>query len=52
MTRGQEHVPTVSGNDGPFATIARARDAIRDLKARGQFNRPIDVLIRNGNVRD
>jgi hypothetical protein len=29
--------PTVGRQDGPFRTIQRARDAIRELKARGKF---------------
>jgi len=32
----------------PFATLARARDAIRALKERGQFDAPVKVLIRGG----
>ena len=35
--------------DGPFATVARARDAIRDLRrAEGEPTRPVEVCIRGG----
>ncbi len=37
-----------SGTDGPFATIGRARDAVRELKAQGELNKPITVYIRGG----
>jgi len=36
------------GTDGPFATVRRARDAVRELKARGELDRPITVYIRGG----
>ena len=41
------------GNDGsssrPFATIARARDAIRTMKKReGRLTRPVKVVVRGG----
>jgi len=35
-------------NDGPFATIARARDAIRQQKAQGGLTGPVSVRIRGG----
>jgi hypothetical protein len=37
-------------DDGPFATLTRARDAIRQLKFRNdrQLDRPVDVLVRGG----
>jgi parallel beta-helix repeat protein len=34
--------------DGPFATLGRARDAIRNLKARGPIREPVAVSIRGG----
>ncbi|SRR5579885_980589 len=34
--------------DGPFATVARARDAIRALKASGQWHAPIRIVVRGG----
>ncbi|MFH0797550.1 MAG: right-handed parallel beta-helix repeat-containing protein [Candidatus Omnitrophota bacterium] len=40
--------------DGPFASVARARDAIRQIKAAGQLSQPIAVQIRGGlyNLRE
>ncbi len=40
-----------AGDDGPFATLTRARDAIRQLKYhnQGQLDRPVEVLVRGGN---
>jgi hypothetical protein len=37
-----------SKTDGPFATLGKARDAIRDLKARGPLTQPVTILIRGG----
>ena len=34
--------------DGPFATLARARDAVRDLKRHGAIVQPVTVVIRGG----
>jgi len=39
-----------SGNDGPFATLQRARDAVRELRGRGSNNR-FSVLLRGGTYR-
>lgn len=44
---GTRPSPTPDGLNGPFATLERARDAIRDLKRRG-MNRPITVYLRGG----
>ena len=42
----------LGGKDGPFATLARARDAIRELKrAEGGLKRPVVVSIRGGTYR-
>ncbi|MCC6444295.1 MAG: right-handed parallel beta-helix repeat-containing protein [Armatimonadetes bacterium] len=41
-------VPNRAGTDGPFATIARARDAIREIKAAGKLFGPATVFIRGG----
>ena len=48
------HVAT-TGNDAnpgtstePFATISRARDAIRNLKVTGRFNAPVNVHVHGG----
>ncbi len=37
--------PSAAGDDGPFATLARARDAVRELKADGA---PVKVQLRGG----
>lgn len=37
--------PTAAGDDGPFATIPRARDAARELKGDGA---PVTVYLRGG----
>src|SRR2546426_1570125 len=34
--------------DGPFATIGKARDAIRHLKAQGPLTQPVTVYLRGG----
>ncbi|HIJ66036.1 MAG TPA: right-handed parallel beta-helix repeat-containing protein [Candidatus Hydrogenedentes bacterium] len=39
------------GTDGPLASIAGARDAIRRLKAVGAVEGPVTVLIRKGTYR-
>jgi parallel beta-helix repeat protein len=43
---GRMAEPNQAGTDGPFRTLARARDAVRQLGARGQA--PVRVLIRGG----
>lgn len=41
--------PNAEGTDGPFATLARARDAIRELKAQGPLVAGgVEVLVRGG----
>jgi parallel beta-helix repeat protein len=46
---GQLASPNRQRTDGPFATIARARDAIRNLRGKdGGIKRPAKVLIRGG----
>lgn len=35
-------------NDGPFATLTRARDAVRNLKAKGTLSGPVTVQLRAG----
>ena len=42
--------PNSEGNDGPFATVTRARDAVRKLK-KETLNKNINVLIRGGVYR-
>ncbi|MCX7016184.1 MAG: right-handed parallel beta-helix repeat-containing protein [Candidatus Sumerlaeota bacterium] len=39
--------PAPQGNDGPFATLEKARDAVRALKAAG-LQAPVDVVLRGG----
>lgn len=46
---GALETPNADGTDGPFATIAAARDAIRGLDAAKRAETPIRVLIREGN---
>ncbi len=45
---GQLATPNAEGTDGPFATIPRARDAIREIKAEGEFSKPVTVMVRHG----
>ncbi|MEN9521019.1 MAG: hypothetical protein RLZZ381_3607, partial [Cyanobacteriota bacterium] len=41
--------PTAQAGDGAFATIARARDAIRELKQQqGGIKQPVTVFLRGG----
>ncbi len=40
--------PNGEGGDGPFATPARARDAIRERKSSGAPEAPITVFLRGG----
>jgi hypothetical protein len=37
-----------SKTDGPFATLARARNAVRALKKDGELKEPATVLVRGG----
>ncbi len=40
--------PAEDASDGPFATIERARDVVRGLKASGQLQGAVVVWIRGG----
>jgi len=40
--------PSTDGNDGPFQTVQRARDAIRALRAAGRLYKDVTVHIRGG----
>jgi hypothetical protein len=40
---GQISAPHRSGHDGPFASLERARDAVRDLKRKGEW--PADGVV-------
>lgn len=45
--------PAADGSDGPFATLTRARDAIRGMRheAGGVLTRPVEVRVRDGTYR-
>ena len=45
---GTSSAPNSDRTDGPFATLTRARDAIRQLKRDGRYDKPVTVLITNG----
>lgn len=45
---GKLAAPNPAGSDGPFATLARARDAVRALKSAGTLKVPVTVMIRSG----
>jgi len=45
---GTSPMPNGDRTDGPFGTIARARDAIREIKASGPLPAPVTVIIREG----
>ena len=40
--------PNAGRSDGPFRTVAAARDAIRRLRAKGPLEKPVFVYIRGG----
>ncbi len=48
---GRLQAPNKERNDGPFATITRARDAVRELKKAGALQQPVTVLIHGGVYR-
>lgn len=48
---GSLPVPNADGTDGPLATLARARDRVRELKAAGPLPGPAQVLLRGGVYR-
>ncbi len=45
---GRLPAPNAARTDGPFATLERARDAVRELKAQGGLRQPVDVLLHEG----
>jgi hypothetical protein len=47
---GKQATPNSANTDGPFATIARARNAIRELKRQqgGVLKQPVTVFLRGG----
>jgi len=46
--RWSGRVPNPNGNDGPFATVSRARDAVRGLLKSRKEPRPVRVVLRGG----
>ncbi len=45
---GKIAAPNPANTDGPFASMARARDVIRELKKEGTLQHPVQVLVRGG----
>jgi len=43
--------PNAKKKDGPFATLTRARDAVRELKHSGRLSSPVEVRVRGGIYR-
>jgi parallel beta-helix repeat protein len=41
--------PNPSKTDGPFSTIERARDAVRELKRKRGLEKPVTIFIRGGH---
>lgn len=46
---GRLRAPNAKGTNGPLATLAKARDAVRRLKRSRSGRRPITVFVRAGN---
>jgi|YNPNPStandDraft_1061719.scaffolds.fasta_scaffold12068_2 hypothetical protein len=45
---GTRATPNRQGTDGPFATLERAREAIRHRQAAGKRRKPWTVMVRGG----
>jgi hypothetical protein len=45
---GRSAAPNAARSDGPFATVARAQKALRQLRAAGQLSAPVAVVLRGG----
>lgn len=45
---GRLAAPNKAGNDGPFATVDRARREVRRLKVNGELPRAVRVVLRGG----
>ena len=45
---GKFSSPNAEKTDGPFATIVRARNAVRELKGKQPLSEPVTVMLRNG----
>jgi hypothetical protein len=41
-------LPASTGVDGPFRTLAGARDVLAALRAEGELDRPVEVWIEGG----
>lgn len=41
--------PNAARSDGPFASLEKARDAVRTLKQAGRLQEPVTVLVRKGD---
>jgi len=48
---GKLAAPKADGSDGPLASLAAARDAVRRLKSQGPLKRPVRVVVRGGTYR-
>jgi len=46
---GSLETANAQGTDGPFATVAHARDVVREQVKAGPLKQPIQVLLRSGN---
>ena len=45
---GKLSVPNSQKTDGPFATLVRARDAVRKLKSKNELKEIITIMVREG----
>ena len=45
---GSQAAANAERTDGPFATPARARDAVREMKGADNLNEPVSVMVRSG----
>jgi len=45
---GKLAAPNAEKTDGPFATIVKARDAIRGMKSKQPLSEPVTVMVRGG----
>jgi len=45
---GRLPAPNAAKTDGPFATLHRARDAVRELKQRDRLEQPVTISVRAG----
>ncbi|MFH1009171.1 MAG: right-handed parallel beta-helix repeat-containing protein [Candidatus Latescibacterota bacterium] len=50
---GEPAEPNAAKTDGPFATLSRARDAVRQLKAQARdgLKEPVVIMVRGGRYR-